>query len=602
MIRHLRMTAGQYSDKGRKDTNQDFHGLCVPKEPQLSSKGIAVALADGISSSDVSHVASEAAVTGFLEDYYSTSDTWSVKTSAERVIGATNAWLYSQTQQSQHRYEKDRGYVCTFTAVILKSTTAHIFHVGDTRVYRLSHGEVEQLTEDHRVWLSSTQSHLARALGIDNRLNLDYRAVTVEVGDVLWLATDGVHEFVDDAFIKARLAMPDGAAVDDLDLAARDIVDEAYRRGSHDNLTIQILRIDELPDPESSEMYRQLSALSYPPQLDARMSFDGYRIVREVRISSRSYIYLAVDEETGEQVILKTPSIGMRDDPAYLERFLMEEWIARRINSAHVLKPCSLTRKRNYIYVATEFIEGQSLAQWMVDHPAPDLATVRGILEQIAKGLRAFHRLEMLHQDLKPDNIMIDKNGTVKIIDFGATRVPGIMEVGSPIEQLNLLGAAQYAAPEYFLGESGSSRSDLFSLGVIAYQMLSGKLPYGVAVPKATSRKAQKKLVYRSLLETDKKIPAWIDEAIRKSLHPDPLERYEDESEFIYDLHHPNRAFLIRRVEPLIERHPVMFWKVVSLILALILLVMISLQMTSRSARDGLISLQMTSRSARDGC
>ena len=97
MRTQLKITAGQHSDKGRKDTNQDFHGLCVPREVQLAGKGIAIALADGISSSSVGHVASESAVKGFLSDYYCTSDAWSAKRSAKRVLEATNSWLYAQT-------------------------------------------------------------------------------------------------------------------------------------------------------------------------------------------------------------------------------------------------------------------------------------------------------------------------------------------------------------------------------------------------------------------------------------------------------------------------------------------------------------------------
>ena len=202
------------------------------------------------------------------------------------------------------------------------------------------------------------------------------------------------------------------------------------------------------------------------------------------------------------------------------------------------------------------------------------MAAVRGIVEQIAKGLQAFHRLEMLHQDLKPDNIMIDTTGTVKIIDFGATRVAGMMEMATPIEQINLLGAAQYAAPEYFLGENGSTRSDIFSLGVIAYQMLSGKLPYGAEVPKARTRAAQRNLDYQTVLNDDREIPAWVDDAIKKAVHPDPLKRYEELSEFIYDLHHPNQAFLSKTRPPLIERNPVVFWKTVSLLLLIVIVVM----------------------------
>ena len=126
----------------------------------------------------------------------------------------------------------------------------------------------------------------------------------------------------------------------------------------------------------------------------------------------------------------------------------------------------------------------------MIDNPKPDLETVRGIVEQIASGLRAFHRKEMLHQDLRPDNIMIDKTGTVKIIDFGSTKVAGVVEAAPSRHRDDILGTVQYTAPEYFLGEGGSPRSDLFSLGVITYQMLTGTLPYGSQIAKARTQVA----------------------------------------------------------------------------------------------------------------
>src|SRR5437762_13006292 len=135
MPNQLRISIGQYSDKGRKETNQDFHGVYIPLEPHLSLKRIAIALADGISGSDVSHIASESTVTSFLEDYYCTSETWSVKKSAQRVLTATNSWLNSQTRRSQYRYDAGKGYVCTLSAMVIKSTTVHIFHVGDSRIY-----------------------------------------------------------------------------------------------------------------------------------------------------------------------------------------------------------------------------------------------------------------------------------------------------------------------------------------------------------------------------------------------------------------------------------------------------------------------------------
>src|SRR5262247_3049452 len=172
MARELKISVGQHSDKGRKETNQDFHGVLIPKEPLLSLKGIAVVLADGISSSNVSRVASESAVKGFLTDYYCTSESWSVKTSAQRVIAATNSWLHAQTRRSLYDYDRDKGYVCTLSVVVLKSRTAHIFHIGDARIYRLAGHALEQLTEDHRIAASSQETYLGRALGLSPQVEI----------------------------------------------------------------------------------------------------------------------------------------------------------------------------------------------------------------------------------------------------------------------------------------------------------------------------------------------------------------------------------------------------------------------------------------------
>lgn len=571
MPSQLKISAGQHSDKGRKEINQDFHGVYIPKEPLLTSKGIAIALADGISTSNVSHVASETAVKSFLTDYFCTSEAWSVKKSAEQVLIATNSWLHAQTRQSEHRYDKDKGYVCTLSAIVIKSTTAHILHVGDSRVYRLRGNALEQLTKDHRHWVSQDKSHLSRALGISEELEIDYHSLPVEQSDIFLLVTDGIYEYVDpDRLIKL---IRENAA--DLDLAAQAITTQAYAQGSTDNLTAQLVRVDELPGQDANVIYQQMTELPFPPLLEARMMFDGYQVIREVHASSRSHVYLALDTETNTQVIIKTPSIDLRGDPAYLERFLMEEWIARRINSAYVLKPCLQTRKRNYLCIVTEFIDGQTLTQWMIDNPKPNLETVRGIVEQIAKGLQAFHRKEMLHQDLRPENIMIDSTGTVKIIDFGSTRVAGIMEITTPIARTDLLGTAQYTAPEYFIGESGTPRSDMFSLGVITYQMLTGKLPYGAQVAKCRTKAAQNNLIYDSALHDEREMPAWIDDAIRKMVHPNPYKRYEELSEFLYDLRNPNKAFLNKTRAPLLERDPVRFWKGVTFIMAVIIAILL---------------------------
>jgi serine/threonine protein kinase len=153
--------------------------------------------------------------------------------------------------------------------------------------------------------------------------------------------------------------------------------------------------------------------------------------------------------------------------------------------------------------------------------------------------------------------------------------VAGIAEMQPPGQRDGILGTEQYAAPEYFLGDTGTDRSDLFSLAVITYQMLSGRLPYGIAVSKARTLSAQRNLRYESVLDDDREIPFWIDGVLRKALHPNPLRRYEALSEFVHELRHPGRALLSGAQPALAERHPVLFWKGVSALLAIVVFVLV---------------------------
>lgn len=560
MTKKFTITVGQYTSEGRKQINQDSHGVTIPNEPLLSSKGVVIALADGISSSNVSQIASATAINSFMQDYYSTSDAWSVKTSAQRVLKATNSWLYAQTQNSPYRFNKDKGFICTFSAIVFKSNTAHLFHSGDSRIYRVVDSNLEQLTTDHRHVVDAETSYLTRALGVHDTLEIDYKTLPLTIGDTFILATDGVYEFLSPKHITEAINQSST-----LDEAAESLVKDAFDFGSDDNLTIQIAIIDSLPGQHVEEVQQQVHLLPPAPQLSARMNFDGYTILRDIYISSRSHVFLAEDNNSKVKVILKTPSAEMRNNQAYLESFLMEDWIAKRVNNAHVLKAVEPTRKRNFLYIVTEYIEGQTLAQWMADNPSPSIEAVRNIVEQVAKGLQAFHRQEMVHQDLHPNNIMIDEDGTVKIIDFGATKVAGISEVVELNE--GIVGTAQFTAPEYFLGELGTAQSDLFSLGVITYKMLSGNLPYGNTISRTSNRRAQGRLSYQPILSEEHNIPPWVDYAISKATNIDPYKRYSEVSEFIYELKNPSRTYLSKTKTPLMERNPVLFWQCISIIL-----------------------------------
>jgi serine/threonine protein phosphatase PrpC len=563
----LTVSIGHASDKGVKPINQDFSGSTIPNEPLLSSKGIVLAMADGISSSQVSQIASQTAVSGFLEDYYCTSDSWSVKTSVQKVVKSINSWLCAQTCNSPYRFERDKGYICTFSALVLKSNTAHLFHSGDTRIYRLSGNSLEPLTKDHRRVVSPEVSYLTRALGIEQSFEIDYQTQPIEQGDVFVLATDGVYEFIDTVQIVEAIHHAKS-----LDCAATRIIQQALDAGSDDNLSVQVVRIEHVPDYELHEV-QQMTKLPLPPELTARMIFDGYEIIREIYISSRSHVFLALDLDNQQSVVIKIPSTELRNDSQYLERFMLEEWIAKRVNNPHVAKAIKPTRQRHYLYLVSEYIEGISLHQWMIDNPKPTLETVRAIVEQVAKGLQAFHRQEMIHQDLRPQNVMIDHLNTAKIIDFGSTYIAGVTDTK---KEKSMPGTIRYSAPEYFLGHQGTPCSDLYALAVMTYQMLSGSFPYTPDIAQATSVAAQRKLVYKSLIDNDSNLPPWIDDTLRRALQINPLKRYGQLSEFTYDLRHPNKLFLAKTRPPLLQRDPLMFWQSVSFIFFAIIVVLLS--------------------------
>ncbi len=574
MKNQLQIISGQYSSKGVKEVNQDFHAISTPNDYLLKYKGIAVALADGISSSDVSDIASKISINSFIEDYYCTSQTWSVKKSAHRVLTATNSWLYSQTKQSIHRYNKDKGYVCTFSSIILKSTKAHIFHIGDSRVYKIRDNNIQQLTSDHRLYISKEENYLSRAMGLDSILSVDYDCTDLEKEDIFVLATDGVYEHIN---LEEIIKLLDSYK-DDYDGLCKDIVEKSIENGSKDNLTIQIIKVINLPNKEIKDINSQLELKPLPPILEAREKFDEYTIIRNISSSPRSHVYLAIDDETQKEVIIKIPSTELKDDKAYLERFMLEDWIAKKINNAYVVKSYHQNRRQNYLYNVTEYIKGQTLSQWIVDNPKPKLQKVRDIVEQIAKGLYTFHRLEMIHQDLRPQNILIDETDSIKIIDFGSSKVEGIQDINTHLVQEELQGTALYSAPEYFWGDRGSNRSDIFSLAVITYQMISGKFPYDTKIARCSTKSDMKKLKYNPLYfdKDDSLVPLWVDEALKKALEIDPINRYGELSEFIYDLFNPNEDFLKRNRPPLMKRNPLVFWQTLTLIeLSIILILML---------------------------
>jgi serine/threonine protein kinase len=342
----------------------------------------------------------------------------------------------------------------------------------------------------------------------------------------------------------------------------------ALNRGSTDNLSCQLLRVDGLPDAQVDDVINQLTQLQLPPMLEPGMTLDGYGIVRELPAGTRGQVYQVEDKASGAQYCMKTPSVNFADDPACIERFVMESWIGSRINSPYVVKVVEPHRPKSCLYYLTEYVQGMTLTQWMRENPRPAVEEAVFLIDQIARGIRALHRRETLHQAIRPDNILIDGNGQVKIVDFGACHVAGIAETATPAQRRLTPETANYSAPEYTLYNTANYRADLFSLAVISYEMLTGQLPFGGVLAHCKTQRDFLATRYTQSYKLNPLVPHWIDCALKKALRFQEERRHGDVAEFVYELQHPNPKYLEYHQRPLMDRDPLRAWKIIAGILA----------------------------------
>lgn len=565
--RAIEVSLGGYTTRGIKQENQDAFAAKNPESMGARhTKGVVACLADGVSACTEAQKASTTAVTTFIEDYYSTPETWNVRQSAARVLNSLNGWLFHNGQQG---LDPQSGLVTTFSGVVFKSTTAHIVHVGDSRVYRLRDDELICLTRDHVNRVRRNETYLVRALGMDNLLEVDYQQKTLQNQDIYMLTSDGVHEFIQDESIKQLIRESTN-----LEVAAKAVVHRALENGSDDNLSCLFIKIDYLPVSDIDEVHRQLTQLAIPPVLKVGHKIDSFEILRILHNGTRSHVYLAQHKITKKNYILKAPSENYSDDPQYLEGFIREEWVGRRINHPLVMKIYSRPERSQFLYHVCEYIPGRTLRQWIYDNPNPELSDVRAMTEKLIKCIRVLQRGGMVHRDLKPENIIIDDKGHAHLIDFGTVQVDSLDEMTSPLSGEVPVGSLNYIAPEYLHGERGYHYSDIFSLGVMVYEMLTGHLPYRVSEDKQWDSRRYRRWDYISASHWRDDVPRWLDLTLQKSCNANVKDRYQVMSEFLTDLSSPNSDLVKKyREQPLVKRYPVRFWQVVSGLLFIALIV-----------------------------
>ena len=561
----LKVSVGFASETGPRKRNEDFAGAVFGPELPEPRRDVVAAIADGIGGAKGGREAAEIAVRGFLDGFCDLPETMEVRRAAAIVLDALNGWIHSQG----HRDTRLIGMGSTFTALVLRGRIAHVLHVGDTRAYRLSRDRLTCLTTDHvrRVGIGRSNI-LARALGVETEVRLDYTSQPVAQHDRFLLCSDGVHGYLTAETIADIM----GERVSSED-TARALVAAALQADSTDNCTALVLDVVGLETAQSAEIGASIAQLPLiPVPLDGE-AIDGF--VLKVPLSDGRYTRLfgALDEVEGGEVALKFPKPLVASIASYRAAFVREAWVGARVTSpwlGHIIE--LPPGRQTCLYTVMPLYQGELLETRITRHPALGLEEGRNIAIKLARAVAALHRVGVVHRDIKPDNVILESEGSLKLIDFGVVRVPGIED--SPPEDIP--GTPAYMAPEMFDGEPGNEATDIYALGVTIFRAFTGEFPYGN--PDATSPPRRDRPTPLSALRPD--LPAWLQAALGRAIAADPAERFRDMTEFAVEMEAgPVRAPpAVRRPRTLYERNPVRFWQGVAALLACALLLSLLLR------------------------
>lgn len=558
----LRVVVGHASRAGRRVHNEDFVAASTPEGDELLTKGVLLAIADGVGGHANGREAAEFSVRSLLVDYYATPDTWGVAQSLETVLQAANRWLHAHARQAQ----ENAGMATTLTALVLRGARYYVAHVGDTRAYLVRGGRLTQLTEDHTWDHPEFSNVLRRAIGLDGHLAIDHADGELAPGDRFLLVSDGVWGTLGDERIAAALAsLPRAEA------AAEALAGQAHARGSQDNCTALVADVIGVVDNGLRDSLAARRKLPLPARLRPDQSIDGLRVLELLHESRMTLLYKVAHPDAGDQsiatLVLKTLRPEAGDDEA-IAAFVHEEWLARR-----ALGPCFPRivshPGRCHLYYLMAWQPGEALrARLARGHRyAPHEVAELGI--RLLKGVAALHRLAIVHRDIKPDNLQLGPQGQLTILDLGvaASDSDELREIHNP-------GTPSYMAPELFAGQCANEASDLYACGVTLYEMLTRKYPYGEIEPFQRPRFGQPAPATRHRPDT----PAWLENLLSKACARDVSERFETAEEFLLALERgAHRPLAAPRRTPLAARNPSLALKIVALASLLANLVLLAL-------------------------
>ncbi len=557
----MELTYAELSSPGpARENNEDFIGFWQPETlEEKRGRGAVAVLADGVGGMHRGEVASRLAVETALKTFREAPEAQSPQQLLTQMFNSANIAVYDKGMENHGKFQM----ATTLCIVVLRDNEIVVGNVGDSRVYLVRKGEIKQLSTDHTyvgmqqkfgmiteedAKTSEKRSILTRSVGHEPVVRTDLESTTVFIGDRVVLCSDGLYAHVADSEIADVVSRFSPAQ------ACRQLVALAEQRGTDDNLSVQILQINEV---EKMSYYRGVQVYDEKADLTSRYELrpgctldDRFLILETISRSGMATIFRATDLNTKENVAVKVPLMEFESDAGFYARFQREEEIGNLLNHPYILKFIPVEEEhRSRPYIVTEYLHGYTLSHLLNSvRPMPEKDAIK-IASYVCEALEYMHKHGVIHRDLKPQNIMICYDGTIRIMDFGIARAAE----GRRITFAGFtpaVGTPDYMAPEQVKGKRGDARTDIYSLGAMLYEMAVGVVPFDGDNPFAVMN-ARVTGDPEAPRKRNPKVSPQVEEIILHAMERDPRNRYPSAAAMKADLDAPGSVSLTGRCDRL---------------------------------------------------
>jgi serine/threonine protein phosphatase PrpC len=493
--------------------------------------GLTVAvLCDGVGSAKEGRSASQRVVEYLLNAFELKPEAWDIPQSLQQFISSINHILYTEAKLEYGKPE----LLTTLSIAVIEGNRLYGANVGDSRIYLLREKELFQLSIDHVLNEKNRNHILTKAIGLSEKVEPYYFENNLKEDDYLMLCSDGLYTEMSDIEI-----------IENIPLFANGIIKYVNKkvfenlRDDTSSIVLKFLEEDEIAKRASQD-------LIIPLNLKEGDKIDGFILKKSLSQNGRTWL----SAKNGLNFVMKFPTIKALESKDELNLFVREAWNAKRVDFQYFPKAIIPDDRTNRYYII-EALDGENLENF-ISINSVDINEAIQILMVLLASSQYLLKHNLVHGDIKPENIVRTRKGEFKIVDYGS-----IVELFSIN---NRAGTPSYLAPERFSGSPISEQSEIFSIGVTIYRLLTKKYPYGDIEPFQTPTFNS---IPKAVSYLNRNVPEWLNSVILRMIHKDGSVRYKNFSEIIFDLEHSDKVKPVySKNSPLLERDPLKFYKI----------------------------------------